>query len=770
MNLKKLFCFLFICQQYLLSAQINEKFEENLLSESWNGNDTCFVITPENQLQLKAPQEVSSCYLSKASDAIINGEWGISIRLNFNPSGSNYVRYYLCSDNPVLTDSLNGYFLQIGNSDDQILLYKQTGKTLKKLGESEVKRLNSDTVKIEIKVLNDTDGNWKVLSKTAEESDFTEEFTCNDLSLEKSLYAGISCHFTTTRREDFLFNYIVINGSAIQRPNLPEIWQGDDSCFIVAPDDRIKLKAPADKGQAYLSTPSEVIKNATWELSVQMNFNPTNSNYFRYYLCSDNPVLTDSLDGYFLQLGNNDDQLLLYKQIGLTVKKLGVGEIKRLDSDTVRIEIKVEKDDEGNWTVWSKKPDESAFTQEFQCTDNSLERSYYSGIYCKYSSTRNEHFFFDSFSAVGDSYLDEVSPEIESVKCTPNSFAIKFTEPLDTTNFFFHFEESPDFQFSWKSNQSEITFTFNTSLQQRTKYILYLDQFEDKAGHKTVDKAVSFGLPESVSPQDVILNEVLFHPLSTGKEYVEIYNRSNKVINLSEINLATRRIDLSFYSSKSLPEKLFFPGEYLVITSDIDAVCNLYNCRDKGALILLEKLPVYANTKGCVVLIDNDDNVIDELNYNASMHNPLLSQTQGVSLERESFEKDSWNSASEDSGSGTPGYKNSQYSDDDDNPTHLIYLYNEIGYPHLTADNFLSIAYSLEKNGYVANITIFNVDGKEISKLKENFSLSTEGRISWDGRDNNNNVVSIAPYIVLFEAFHPDGDIIRKSMVGIISK
>jgi hypothetical protein len=769
MNLKKLFVLMFICHYYLLSAQINEKFEESLLSGIWGGNKTSFVVTPDSKLQLKAPPESSRSYLSSPSKAIINAEWQIGLQMNFNPSGSNYTRYYLCSDNPELTGPLNGYFLQIGNADDQLLLYKQTGTTLKKLGESGIKRLDMDTVKVEIKVLKDHAGNWNVFSRTAEGMDFTYEFSCNDATIEESSYAGIACYFTTTRREHFLFDYVFAAGETVIRPELPEKWKGDNTCFIVSQDNRIQLKAPKDKENAYLSTPSEVIRNAEWELSVQMDFNPSASNYLRYYLCSDNPVLSDSLNGYYLQLGNGNDQILFYKQTGMTMKKLGESESKRLDSDTVKIDVKVKKDEDGNWEIWSKKENEPTSLLEFQCNDDTWKRSGYAGVYCRFSSTRNQHFLFDSFSATGDIYIDETAPEILFTTTSANSLTLRFSEPVDPNHFFYHFNERINCQTNWKTNHSEVSFRFDNPLQSGTRYILYLDQFQDKAGNITYGQPVIFGLAELVSPGDVILNEVLFHPFSNGKEYVEIYNKSNKIINLSQLSLATRRTDLSIYSAKPLPSKLFFPGEYLVITADKDAVCYFYDCPDEESFIVLEKLPVYGNSKGCVVLIDPNNEVIDEFNYTSSMHNPLLAQTQGVSLERESFENNTWQSASADSKSGTPGYKNSQFIESG-NPSSLIYLENEIGQPYEGPDKFLSIVYKLETSGYIANIAVYNVNGKLINKLGENLSLATEGKIYWNGQDYNGNVVSIAPYIILFEAFHPDGNVIRKSMVGIISK
>lgn len=773
MNLKKLFVFLFICRACILFAQTHERFTENWISESWQGDNSCFVITSDQRLQLKAPKDLGQSCLSTSSTAISDAEWQLYVQLNFNPSSTNYARFYLCSDNPALKDSLNGYYLQIGNASDQILLYKQTGKTSTKIGESGSDRVNMDTVRIKVKIQRDNIGNWTVWSRKLNESDFFKEFSCTDNTFEESSYAGIFCRFTTTRNEHFLFDSLYIDGDIVRREPIPEMWQGEDTCFIVAPDQRIQLKAPKDKGESYLSTSSDAISDAEWKLSVQMNFNPSGTNYARFYVCSDNPALSDSLNGYYLQIGNASDQILFYRQSGMAMKKLGESTEKRVDMDTVRIDLKVQRDDAGNWTVWSKKPDEPDFTEEFSCTDDTWEQSFFAGFYSRFTTTRNEHFLFDAFHAEGEAYLDLTAPDLHTWRISENTFVLHFSEPMDTTQFLFNFEENLSFQTEWSKSRTTLSFYFESPLESGKKYTFYPESMMDLSGNTSLGNTIYFGIAEPVSPNDIILNEVLFYPFAESDDYVEIYNRSNKVIDLSTLNLATRRSDETLYSAKSLSSKihLFFPDEYLVLTTDKDIVCNFYDCLDENAFLILEKLPVYGNEKGCVVLTNKeDDEVIDEFNYTSSMHNEFVKEKQGVSLERQSPESDTWQSASESSGFGTPGYKNSQHTGTTEVTTTTVKLENEVCFPYGNREGYLSLRYSFEQGGYTADISVFSVNGQRVRRLGESMSLSTEGTICWDGKDDNGRVVPVAPYIILFEAFHPKGDIFKKSFVGVVSK
>ncbi|MBK9335930.1 MAG: lamin tail domain-containing protein [Lewinellaceae bacterium] len=67
------------------------------------------------------------------------------------------------------------------------------------------------------------------------------------------------------------------------------------------------------------------------------------------------------------------------------------------------------------------------------------------------------------------------------------------------------------------------------------------------------------GLPEIPAPLDVVVNEVLFNPATGGSDFVELYNRSNKVFDLQNFFLA------NFYDASDVRgiglKRLLLPGE-----------------------------------------------------------------------------------------------------------------------------------------------------------------------------------------------------------------
>jgi hypothetical protein len=307
-------------------------------------------------------------------------------------------------------------------------------------------------------------------------------------------------------------------------------------------------------------------------------------------------------------------------------------------------------------------------------------------------------------------------------------------------------------------------------IQQDIIYTLtILADLSDCAGN-IIDhsRTVQFGLPKPVLGNDIVINEVLFNPRTdfvNGVEFVEIYNRSEKIVDLSTLVLATEDKNTGeIASARNISEVglLMFPATYLVLTKDPDVVRQQYYIENPEAFVKMAALPQYSNTEGVVVLATKGLEIIDRLAYNENMHIPLMTSFKGVSLERINFDrpaadKTNWHSAAEDAGFATPGYKNSQFSDAVivDDP---ITIHPEIFSPDMDGrDDVLNISYQFAKPGFVATITIFDSRGRLVRKLVNNELLGTEGTFSWDGITDENQKAAIGIYIVFFEAYDTSG-------------
>ena len=169
--------------------------------------------------------------------------------------------------------------------------------------------------------------------------------------------------------------------------------------------------------------------------------------------------------------------------------------------------------------------------------------------------------------------------------------------------------------------------------------------------------------------------------------------------------------------------------------------------------------------------------IIDEFAYNDEMHFPLLSSTEGVSLERISYERSAsdqrnWHSAAEDAGFCTPGYENSQLVNTI-NPEIKIGVEPEIFTPDNDGrEDFTNICYSFDQPGNVISIWIFDPMGRIIRQLASNLLVGTSGCVTWDGTDDQGQRARMGIYLVYVRLFDLEGKArqIKKSCVLSVKK
>lgn len=286
----------------------------------------------------------------------------------------------------------------------------------------------------------------------------------------------------------------------------------------------------------------------------------------------------------------------------------------------------------------------------------------------------------------------------------------------------------------------------------------------------------AFGLPDEAVGGDVVINELLFDPISPAADYVEIYNKSDKILNLNEFKLGVVKTSFPNPPDTTVKEicsenRQFFPGTYLLLTTTPDVIAEQYECSTDN-FITMESFPTYPNTGASVVLYFNDK-IIDFMSYSEDSHYPLLTETKGVSLERVSpdigsADNDNWHSAAAPL-YGTPGYKNSVFieneeesADVDVNPP--VFSPDGDGFDDVTTINLSSF-----QNDYTAKIIIFDSDGRHIRNLVNCQNIGNQCGFAWNGLDDNNKVCPPGIYIVYVEVFDTQGDIKRFKKAAVIA-
>ena len=309
-----------------------------------------------------------------------------------------------------------------------------------------------------------------------------------------------------------------------------------------------------------------------------------------------------------------------------------------------------------------------------------------------------------------------------------------------------------------------ILIRLSTVMQVGTIYELSAKHISDCKGNEIgIFNKAKAGIKENVLVEDIIVNEILFNPKPNAFDFVEFYNRSNKIIDVSGLSIASRTSNGALTQPKKISDVPFFlfPGEYLIVTKDKSSLQHEYLVKNPDQ-ILTCVLPSYPNDKGTVVLTNASGHVIDEVSYSDTWHFPLISIDEGISIERidpstKSQEKENWHSASATSGFGTPTYQNSQSNQTGALNAMISTLSKIISPDHDGYEDFLTINYEVETPGYLANVNIFNADGKLVLRFKKNELLGVNGSWQWDGLGENKNKLSEGIYIIHAEIFNLKG-------------
>ncbi|CAG5077156.1 lamin tail domain-containing protein [Parvicella tangerina] len=379
-------------------------------------------------------------------------------------------------------------------------------------------------------------------------------------------------------------------------------------------------------------------------------------------------------------------------------------------------------------------------------------------------------------NSVFDNSPDVTAPALISETVIDlNSLEVCFDESIDTAGVtisdFAMNNGNSIAAMNWSVDLTCVELTTSNNLDTGTIYTVTITGMKDCSGNSGV-LTTEIVLPSAPVQGDLIINEVLFNPVTGGDDFVEIYNNSDKYIDLFGAFLANWDDGIIDNYKEIEEHRLMSPGDFVVLTKDSADIKTNFFSVGVGTFLEMSTLPTYANDSGTVYLVLPDSVISDQFSYDEDMHYPLIKDVDGVSLERIDFNRSTndetnWHSAAENMGWGTPGLTNSQYypgmiTDD------MVTLTPDVFSPDNDGvDDVLNISYALDAPGYVGNITIFDREGRVVKYVLQNELLSTDGIITWDGTNNNREKAPIGVYVVYFEVFDLNGNVsgVKKSTV-----
>lgn len=555
---------------------------------------------------------------------------------------------------------------------------------------------------------------------------------------------------------------------------LDPIWIGDIDHFIINSSLQLQLQAEG-AGTSSLVTSNQFLQYCEWQFWIKLAFSPSGNNNCRVYLWSDKTDLSDeNLNGYFLQFGESgsNDAIELFRQNGdetTSVFRTSNG----LISSSFEVRVKVIRSEDGLWELFVDQNGGRLFRLEASAYDQEIRSSEYFGFFCKYTSSNSQKFYFDDVY-VGSPIIDNKAPELASLEILQaNQLKLKFSEPLNPENIQnlenFSVDQSIGNPILVQADESlqTLNLLFSSSFEENQSYHLSLQNLQDFSGNTMGSTIVDFTY-FVVQKNDLVINEILFDPLSGCEEYVEIYNRTNKVLNFKHILLGRIKNNFPNPPDTSLcrisdTSVLINPAEYWVISPSPEDVKSCYFSEFPNHFIKVPDLPDLINTEGHLYLISDSGILIDEVNYHEDMHHPSLNFMDGVALEKIHFDasglnNNSWQSAAKNVGFGTPAYQNSQFLEAN-HSSETIKITPDVFSPDQDGvDDILSISITFKEDGNSVTILIFNSEGEQIRHLVKNELAGMKADYYWDGLDEEHRQLAVGIYIIYVEVFNPNGN------------
>lgn len=376
---------------------------------------------------------------------------------------------------------------------------------------------------------------------------------------------------------------------------------------------------------------------------------------------------------------------------------------------------------------------------------------------------------------------DETAPSLVSVyPPADDSLIIYFDEAIETASLstaVFSVDNGMGEAVSATINNStntSVKLSFSTTFSAGVLYTLTVTGIKDCSGNEAlINNTIEFGIASPAESMDIVINEILFNPVSNGYDYVELYNRSDKFIDLAQLNLAeydpedtTAATEITAVSETP---RLFLPATYILITADIDQTASAYFVSSTDNFIENSGMPNYPDDEGIAGITNAAGETIDKLHYYHTWHFPLVDDENGVSLERLNYDaatqdENNWHSAAEDKHYGTPGSQNSIFGDIS-NGEDIFSLEYEVFSPDGDGyHDYLVMQYNTPAEGYVAAISIFDAQGRLIKQVANNTQIAREGFFTWDGLNNDNDKARMGIYIAYAELFNLDGTTTKEKL------
>ncbi|HZG00308.1 MAG TPA: lamin tail domain-containing protein, partial [Chitinophagales bacterium] len=444
-------------------------------------------------------------------------------------------------------------------------------------------------------------------------------------------------------------------------------WIGDDSEWLVTAGELQSNGAAITPNTIHLSTSSLVASDAQWEFYVNPKTATSSGNYAEVHLVSDSANLESDHNGYFVRIGDTQDDVSLWEKTGSTNTKIIDGINGMIASSTNNpTRVKVLRDAAFNWTLFADPSGTGASYQLIgTSTDNTHTASQFFGVLVRHSSTNFNKYFFDDLYA-GPVVNDTDPPVVVSVTVVGSTQVdVLFNETVDQTTAETEANYTvdggignPTSAVRDATNPSIVHLTFSTPFTDGQSYQLTVTNVSDENGNTLTSGTATFSYTVT-GGTDVIINELMADPTPVvglpDAEFIELHNRSAVAADITGWKLTDGT------STATIGSHVIPAGGYVIVTSTANA--PLFTAF--GPAIGVGSFPSLNNSGDIIQLLDPSNNVVDEVSFTLASYNDALKQNGGWTLERISpltpcNVAQNWTASTNPFG-GTPGQQNSVY-------------------------------------------------------------------------------------------------------------
>jgi hypothetical protein len=442
-------------------------------------------------------------------------------------------------------------------------------------------------------------------------------------------------------------------------------WKGDTSDFVINDHFELQLNA-ATQGSSFIYTSILWNETKSWSLDLTLDFAPSTANRVRIFLFIDTTDL-NAATGYFIELGEGgeSDPLRLYYINKGVESLLASGSMAHAANPTLKIEVRLNNQE---WSISSRDRISMATSQELQIEhqSSSVSETGYFGLFCNYTSTRTNKFFFDNIIVAQDSSSDDSPPELLDLEVsTPEQLILTFSETLDklAAENIEHYRLLPDDEnpqaATLLADASMVQLDLRKSLINGQEYQLLGRDLADIDGNiASFNYDFTYDLPDEVSPYDILITEIFDDPTPViglpNAEFIELWV-NKPVLDLSQVKLRIGTKEIL------LPKITVRQGEYIVL-HDLEEQSKF---KEIAGAVAVENLPTLVNSGNDIQLLNEQGAVLHLANYDDNWYQESAKASGGWSLELINPAdpcalSQNWK-ASQNLLGGTPGFQNSVF-------------------------------------------------------------------------------------------------------------